>query len=120
MKGNLFPSSFTITFCIMFQNFWTFFLFCFFKCPGILEQNCISHFYPEFVLQRKEAIFSHVGSSGDSVINTILALARYFIYKQKFTSKELDEIKFLNYMRDHLEIIYQTKVNKNHERKFLE
>ena len=82
-------------------------------------KNCISNLYPEFILQRKEAIFGHVGSSGDSVINTILALARYFIYQQKFTSKELDEIKFLNYMRDHLEIIYQAKVSKNHDRKFL-
>ena len=85
-----------------------------------LIKNCISHCYPEFMLQHKEAIFGNVGSSGDSVINTILALVRYFIYQQKFTSKELDEIKFLNYMRDHLEIIYQTKVNKNHKRNFLE
>ena len=103
--------------CNVVQEFWK------------MIKNCISNFYPEFILQRKEAIFGHVGSSNlihksqilyRSVINTILALARYFIYKQKFTSKELDEIKFLNYMRDHLEIIYQTKVNKNHERNFLE
>ena len=83
-------------------------------------QNCISNFFPEFVLQRKEAIFGHANSRGDSPINTILALARYFIYQQKFTSKKLDEINFLNYMKDHLEIIYQSKVNKNHDRKFLE
>ena len=93
--------------CNVVQEFWK------------MIKNCISNFYPEFILQRKEAIFGHVGSSGDSVINTILALARYFIYQQKFTSKELDEIKFLNYMRDHLEIIYQAKVSKNHDRKFL-
>ena len=75
-------------------------------------KNCISNFFPEYILQRKDAIFGHVGSRGDSPINTILALARFFIYQQKFTSKELDEVKFLNYMKDHLEIIYLAKVNK--------
>ena len=94
--------------CEVVQQFWQ------------MISNCITNFFPTFVLNRKEAIFGHVGSNGDSPINTILALARYFIYQQKFTTKELDEVRFLLYMRDHLEIIQRVKKSKNQEGKFLQ
>ena len=95
-------------------------------CAQVVQQfwqmikNCITNFYPNFILNRKEAIFGHVSSNGDSIINTILALARYYIYQQKFTSRELDEVRFLIYMKDHLGIIYQLKKSKNLEATFLQ
>ena len=82
-------------------------------------QNLISNFYPHFKLGKKEAFFGDVNSKGNSIINTILAIARYFIYQQKFLSKELDEVKFINYIRDHLSIILQIKKSKNKEIAFL-
>lgn len=94
--------------CEVVQQFWQ------------MISNCISNFFPTFVLNRKEAIFGHVGSNGDSPINTILALARYYIYQQKFTTKELDEVRFILFMKDHLEIIYEIKKRKNRKGKFLD
>ena len=91
----------------MVQEFWQ------------MIKNCITNFHPNFVLNRKEAIFGDVSSLGDSVINTMLALARYFIYQQKFTSKCLDEVRFMLYARDHLELIHQTKKAKNQGGNFL-
>ena len=64
--------------------------------------NFISNFYPSFSLGRKEALFGDEKSAGDSVVNTILVLARGFIWKHKFTSKELDEVNFINFTRDQL------------------
>ena len=84
-----------------------------------IVSTCITNFYPDFVLNRKEALFGHVESGGDSVINTILALARFHIYQQKFTSKELDEVRFILYMKDHLELIYRVKQKKDKEKLFL-
>jgi hypothetical protein len=72
--------------------------------------NLFSNFYPNFVLGRKEAIFGHSGSEGDSIFNTILILSRYFIWKQKFTSKRLDEVDYINYIRGQLELIYFCKI----------
>ena len=94
--------------CEVVQQFWQ------------MISNCISNFFPTFVLNRKEAIFGHVGSNGDSPINTILALARYYIYQQKFTTKELDEVRFILFVKDHLEIIYEIKKSKNRQKKFLD
>ena len=93
--------------CEVVQQFW------------IMIQNLFSNFYPKFVLGKKEAIFGDIKYRGNSTINTILALARYFIYQQKFTSKELDEVKFINYIKDHLSIILQLKKNKGEVREFL-
>ena len=93
--------------CEVVQEFWQ------------MIKNCITNFHPNFVLNRKEAIFGDVSSPGDSVINTMLALARYFIYQQKFTSKCLDEVRFMLYARDHLELIHRTKKAKNQGDNFL-
>ena len=93
--------------CEVVQEFWQ------------MVENSITNFHPNFVLNRKEAIFGDVDSLGDSAINTLLALARYFIYQQKFTSKGLDEVRFMLYLRDHLEIIYRAKKAKNQLSSFL-
>ena len=92
---------------------------------GVVQQfwemvaNLISNFYPKFLLGKREAIFGAVNCKGDSVINTILILARYFIYQQKFTSKELDEVNFINFVKKQLLIIYHCKKLQNRELEFI-
>ena len=80
----------------------------------------LQNFFPGFVLGRREAIFGHSGSEGDSTFNTILMLSRYFIWRNKFTTKQLDEINYINYIKDQLELIYQCKIIKEKKIKFLE
>ena len=80
--------------CEVVQEFWC------------MITNLVRNFLPKFQLGRKEALFGDQNSPGSSVVNTILILSRYFIWKQKFTSKKLDEVTFINYMRDHLLIIF--------------
>ena len=81
--------------------------------------NLVRNFLPKFQLGRKEALFGDQNSPGSSVVNTILILSRYFIWKQKFTSKKLDEVTFINYMRDHLLIIFRVQKLKIKEVDFL-
>ena len=81
--------------------------------------NLLANFYPEFELGRKEALFGDAKTAGDSVLNTILSLARYFIWKQKFTSKKLDEIDFILYIKDHLSLIFNCKKITGKEGQFL-
>ena len=76
-------------------------------CPvvnGFWEMvgNVLTNYFPQFQMGRKEAIFGHVNSKPDSVINTILLLGRQFLWKQKFASKILDEVMFINFMRQEL------------------
>ena len=91
---------------------------------GVVQQfwemvaNLITNFYPTFTLGEKEAIFGAEKYQGDSVINTLLILARYFIYQQKFTNKELDEVNFINYTQKHLYLIYHCKKLQNKVIKF--
>ena len=56
----------------------------------VIINNFILNFCPRFCLGAKEAIFGDTNSGGDSLVNSILVLARYFIYQQKFTTKTLD------------------------------
>ena len=98
--------------------------FLFWGC-GVVEEfwlmigNLISNFYPNFILGRKEALFGDAKSGGDSVINTILMLARYFIWRQKFSLKTLDEVDFINYTAGQLQIIYDCQKIKNKSKEFL-
>ena len=85
-----------------------------------MVENMLLNFYPGFVLGRREAIFGHSGSEGDSTFNTILMLSRYFIWRNKFTTKNLDEVNFLNYIKDQLELIYYCKIAKEKQIAFLE
>ena len=78
-----------------------------------MVSNLITNFFPKFSLGRKEALFGASNLKGDSVINTLLILARYFIFQQKFVSKELDEVNFINYVSKQLSLIYYCKSFKN-------
>ena len=86
----------------------------------LMVANFLSNFYPNFILGRKEALFGDNNSSGNSVINTILLLARYFIWKQKFTKRDLDEVLFINYLSDQISLIHQCKIVTEKEAKFVE
>ena len=87
--------------CEVVQNFWN------------IIKNTIFNFYPRFVFGAKEAIFGSSELCGGSAINTLLILARYFIYQQKFTSKELDEVKFINYAKEQFTLIVNARKFKN-------
>ena len=74
------------------------------SCPVVGEfwvmvGNILRIYFPNFNLGRKEAIFGDIKSKGDSVINTMLLLAKQFICMEKFGSKNIDEIKYISYMR---------------------
>ena len=58
------------------------------------------------------APFGDARAEENNVVNTILALSRQFIYRQKFTSKSLDEIPFINYMKSELKLLYNVHVLK--------
>ena len=49
-----------------------------------------------------------------------MILARGFIWKQKFTSKELDEINFINFAQQHLLTIFLTHKLKGKENEFVD
>ena len=81
--------------------------------------NTISNYYPEFVLGRREAIFGYANEKGTSPLNTILILSRYFIYQQKFNKKLLDDVHYINFIKDQLSLIYNVQKNKNKEIDFI-
>ena len=70
--------------------------------------NVLRVYFPQFKLCKKEAIFGDIKTTPDSVINTMLLLAKQFIWKQKFGSKKLDETSFKIYMKNELNFLYQT------------
>ena len=70
--------------------------------------NVLRVYFPQFKLGRKEAIFGDINTAPDSVIKTMLLLAKQYIWKQKFGSKTLDEISFKIYMKNELNFLYQT------------
>ena len=92
--------------CEAVQEFWT------------MVSNVKANFFPKITLRKKEYIFGDSASKGDSVVNTILILARYFIYQQKFLTKKLDEVAFIIFIQKNLEIIYQSKKLKNKHLEF--
>ena len=92
--------------CAVVREFWN------------MIANLISNFFPSFSLGRKEALFGDEKSAGDSILNTILILSRGFIWQQKFTSKELDEVNFLNFTRGHLFTISNCQKLKGKESEF--
>jgi hypothetical protein len=93
--------------CQVVQEFW-----------GII-QNILNHHFPGFKLGIKEAIFGDLNSEGPSIQNTLLLLARQFIYRQKFTTKSLDEVQYLNFMRNELKNLYNTHVFREKVNKFM-
>ena len=80
------------------------------NCPVVREfwemvGNFISTYFPNFRLGRKEAIFGDINSKGDSVINTLILLAKQFLWRQKFGSKKLDELQYIMFMRRELPLL---------------
>ena len=53
--------------CLVVREFWT------------MVGNIISNYFPQFHLGRKEAIFGDYNTRGDSIINTMILLAKQFI-----------------------------------------
>ena len=80
--------------CQAVQDFWQ------------IITNILKFHFPNFNLGVKEAIFGDITSEGSSVRNTILFLARQFIWRQKFTSKSLDEVQFINFLRQELKNLF--------------
>ena len=68
----------------------------------------------------KEAIFGDIKSEGNSVPTSLLVLGRQFIYRHKLTTKTLDEVVYINYMKQELEFLYKTAVFKGESVKFLQ
>ena len=75
-------------------------------------------YYPNFTLGRKEAIFGDIKSKGESVINTMLLLAKQFIWKEKFCSKNIDEVKYISFMRKELNYLLENMDFKGNGIKF--
>ena len=80
------------------------------ECPVVGEfwamlGNILMFYFPRFKLGRKEAIFGDINSSSTSVINTLLILAKQFLWKQKFGAKNLDEVLFINFMRKEIKLL---------------
>ena len=53
----------------------------------------------------KEAIFGDYTSKGNSVVNTLIMLAKQFIWNQKFGSKSLGELEYILFMRKELSFL---------------
>lgn len=80
----------------MVRDFWT------------MVGNILTYYFPQFKLGRKEAIFGDVNSKGNSVINTMLLLAKQFLWKQKFGSKNINELQYIIFMRQELKFLHET------------
>ena len=83
------------------------------SCPVVRDfwemvGNILEFYYPYFTLGRKEAIFGDIKSKGDSVINTMLLLSKQFIWKEKFGSKNIDEVKYITFMRKELNFLLES------------
>ena len=73
-----------------------------------MVDNFLNFYFPEFILGRKEVVFGDVKSKSNSAINTILTFGREFIWMQKFTSKNINELQYIIYMRKKLELLLHT------------
>ena len=82
--------------CLEVRDFWT------------MVGNTLTLYFPNFKLGRKEAIFGDIQSRGDSIINTVILLAKQFLWRQKFGSKIIDELQFIIYIRSELNFLVKT------------
>ena len=80
--------------------------------------NILELYFPNFTFGRKEAIFGDIKSTGDSVINTMLLLAKQFIWKEKFGSKNIDEANYISFMRRELCFLQKNMDFKGNGAKF--
>ena len=97
---------FLIWSCPVVRDFW--------KMVG----NILEFYYPNFTLGRKEAIFGDIKTKGDSVINTMLLLAKHFIWREKFGSRNIDEVKYISFMRKELGFLQENMDFKGNGIKF--
>ena len=93
------------------------------SCPEVRDLwtmvgNILNGFYPQFNLGRKEAIFGDIKSEGNSVINTVLLLAKQFLWRQKFGSKNLDELSYIIFMQRELNFLMEKMDFKGGKLKF--
>ena len=93
--------------CQVVQDFWK------------IVHNLLSAHFPGFILGVKEAIFGDLESEGSSVQNTILLLSRQFIWRQKFTSKTLDEVQFINFIINELKNLFNAQFYKGKVQQFI-
>ena len=96
----------------------------FWECPLVQEfwdivGNILKNCNPTFKLGRKEAIFVDMDTGFNSVENTVLLLSREFIWVQKFTSKKLDIIMYINFMKRELAQLFELVQIKNKTNEFL-
>ena len=80
------------------------------SCPVVREfwdmvGNIIKKYFPQASFGRKEAIFGDQNSKGNSIINTIIILAKKFIWVQKFGSKTLRELEYILFMKKELALL---------------
>ena len=80
--------------------------------------NFLTSYFPDFKLGRKEAIFGDVRTKGNSIINTILLLSKQFLWKQKFGSKNINELQFIIFMKQELKSLLEIMEFKGEKHKF--
>ena len=90
----------------MVRDFWT------------MVGNVLKNYFPGFNLGKKEAIFGDVNSEGNSIINTVLIMAKQFIWRQKFSSKTLDELTYILYMKNELNFLIEIKEFRGEKSQF--
>ena len=83
------------------------------SCPVVRDfwtrvENILNIFFPEFKLDKKEAIFGDCKSKGNSIINTILIFSKKFIWRQKFGSKNLSALQYKIFMQNELKFLLDT------------
>ena len=92
--------------CSVVRDFWT------------MVGNVLKNYFPEFNLGKKEAIFGDINSKGNSIINTVLIMAKQFIWRQKFSSKTLDELTYILYMKNELKFLIEIKEYRGEKSQF--
>ena len=95
----------------------------FWDCPLVRDfweivENILKNCIPTFKLGRKEAIFGDMDTRANSVENTVLLLSREFIWVQKFTSKKLDIVLYINFMKRELTLLSEIVQTKNETNEF--
>jgi len=73
-------------------------------CPVVRQfwlkvEGFLSNFSTGIIITKKIAIFGAIFDPVESFVNTVLMWSRHFIWKEKFKSKNLTEISFLNYIK---------------------
>ena len=92
--------------CLVVRDFWE------------MVGNILTTYYPSFKLNNKEAIFGDISSKGDSVTNTMILLAKQFLWRQKFGSKNINELQFIIFMKAELGFLVKTMEFKGKGQEF--